>query len=61
MNETLSTGDKIDIGDCVTLTVIAIEGNRVYLGIEGLDTGSQGASVHMERSAEPELPWWELN
>jgi hypothetical protein len=55
----LSTGDSIHIGDSITLTVLAIEGDVVRFGIEY--AGPHGPEVLIEGSAESGLHWWDLN
>jgi hypothetical protein len=57
----LSTGDKIQVGDSVTLTFLAIEGNLIHFGVESSEPGCHGLSVLNEGSAESDLNWWELN
>jgi hypothetical protein len=56
----LSPGDVLHIGDAVTLTVMAVEGNLICFGLESpdgdrLDAGTDG------QQADAEQRWWELN
>lgn len=55
------TGENIKIGDCVTLSVLAVKGNVVRLGIHA----PRNLSVHREevchhiqkeRESEPSIP-----
>jgi hypothetical protein len=57
----LSTGDKIQVGNSVTLTFLAIEGNLIHFGVESSELGCHGLRVLIEGSAESDLNWWELN
>jgi hypothetical protein len=61
MVTSLSTGDKIHVGDSVTLTLLAIEGDLVRFGVESSESGGHGPRVRIEGSAESDLNWWELN
>jgi hypothetical protein len=61
MVTSLSTGDKIHVGDSVTLTLLAIEGNLVRFGVESSKADGPGPRVRIEGSAESDLNWWELN
>jgi hypothetical protein len=61
MVTSLSAGDKIHIGNSVTLTLLAIEGNVVRFGVEASERGGRDHSVLIEGSAESDLAWWELN
>jgi hypothetical protein len=57
----VSPGDKIHVGDSVTLTVLAIEGNLIRVGVESSEPGSPDPSVLIEGNAESDLNWWHLN
>ena len=61
MVTSLSTGDKIHVGDSVTLTLLAIEGDLIRFGVETSDPSGAGLNVLTEGSAESDLRWWELN
>jgi hypothetical protein len=61
MVTSLSPGDKIHVGDSVTLTLLAIEGNLIRFRVESSEPDSHCASVLIEGSAESDLRWWELN
>jgi hypothetical protein len=61
MVTTLSPGDKIHIGDFITLILLTVEGNLLHFGIESSDVGGHCVSVHIEGKAESDLKWWELN
>ena len=61
MVTTLSEGDKIHIGDSVTLTLLAVEGDLIRFGIEHSESGGPGTSVFIEGPKESGLDWWELN
>jgi hypothetical protein len=60
MQYDLSPSDVMHIGGTVTLTVAAVEGNLIHLGLEATegdcpDTGSDG------QQDDPKQDWWELN
>jgi hypothetical protein len=57
----LSAGDKIHVGDSVTLNVLAIEDDLIRFGIEYAGPAGHGPEVLIEGSAEPGLRWWDLN
>jgi hypothetical protein len=61
MVTSLSTGDKIHIGDSVTLTILAIEGDLICFGVEPSEPGGHGLIALIEGGAEPDPNWWELN
>jgi len=61
MVTTVSKGDKIHVGDSITLTLLAIEGDLISLGIEASQPSSHGSSIRIEGNAESDLNWWELN
>jgi hypothetical protein len=61
MVTSLSTGDKIHVGDSVTLTLLAIEGDLIRFGVESSEPGGHGLNVLIEGTAESGLNWWELN
>jgi len=61
MVTTLATGDKIHVGDSVTLTLLAIEGDLISFGIESSQPSGHGSSIRIEGRAESDLRWWELN
>jgi hypothetical protein len=56
----LSPGDVLYIGDIVTLTVMAVEGNLIRLGLESPDREFPNAGPDCP---QPDLKqgWWELN
>jgi hypothetical protein len=57
----LSTGDQIRIGDSVSLTVLAIEGDLVFFGVELSEPGGNGLNALVPRNAKADLDWWDLN
>jgi hypothetical protein len=61
MVTTLSPGDKVHVGDAVTLTVLAVEGDLIRLGVEPPEPGGHGPGVLIEGSAESGLNGWEWN
>jgi hypothetical protein len=61
MVTSLSAGDKIHVGDSVTLTFLAIEGDLIRLDVETSEPRGHGPSVLIEESAGSNLKWWELN
>ena len=61
MVTSLSTGDKTHVGDSVTLTLLAIEGDLIRFGVESSESDGHGPSALIEGSAESDLNWWELN
>jgi hypothetical protein len=61
MVTSLSPGDKIQIGDTVTLTVLAIEGKLIRFGVEPSEPCRLDPSILVEGRAESNLHWWELN
>jgi hypothetical protein len=61
MVTSLSTGDKIHVGESVTLTLLTIVGNVIYFGIESLESDGHGPNVLIEGAPEAHLHWWELN
>jgi hypothetical protein len=56
----LSPGDVFHIGDAVTLTVVAVEGNLIRFGLESPDGEYPDAGPHGQQ-ADPKQGWWELN
>lgn len=56
----LSPGDVVHIGDAVTLTVVAVDGNLIRFGLEAPDGEESGPTPHGQQ-AEPKQGWWELN
>jgi hypothetical protein len=60
MVTSLPLGDTIQIGDFVTLIVLAIEGNLIRFGVEPSEQGGIDPSVLLEGRAESNLHWWEL-
>jgi hypothetical protein len=61
MVTSLSPGDTIQIGNSVTLTVLAIEGNLIRFGVEPSESGGLDPSILIEGRAKSNLHWWELN
>jgi hypothetical protein len=61
MVTSLSAGDKIHVGDSVTLTLLAIEGDLIRFGVESSEPVGHCLSILIEGSAESGLNWWELN
>ena len=63
MTFNLSPGEVIHIGDAVTLTVLAVEGDLIHFGL--LKGASPGASDVGKDSEEADLKhrwnWWKLN
>jgi hypothetical protein len=58
---TLSIGDTIHVGDSVTLTLLAVEGDLIRFGVESSESGGLDRSVLSEGRNEPDLNWWEWN
>ena len=56
----LSPGDVLHIGDAVTLTVMAVEGNLIRFGLE-LPDGERPDAGPERQQADPKQGWWELN
>ena len=56
----LSPGDVIHIGDAVTLTVVAVEGNLIRLGLESPDAECPDAGPDSPQ-ADQKPGWWKLN
>jgi hypothetical protein len=61
MITSLSKGDKIHIGDSVTLTLLAIEGDLIRFGIASSKSGGPDPNVLIEGRYESDLNSWELN
>lgn len=61
MITSLSKGDKIHIGDSVTLTLLAIDGDLIRFGVGSSKSGGSGPSILIEGQTESDLSWWELN
>ena len=61
----LSPGDVILIGDAVTLTVVAVEGDLIRFGLETPEGGSPGAGDTGQGCGGADLKQrrygWELN
>ena len=55
----LSPGDVLHIGDAVRLTVVAVEGNLIRLGLESPDGECPDAGTDGQQ-ANPTHGWWEL-
>ena len=56
----LSPGDVIHIGDAVTLTVVAVEGNLIRFGLESPESECPDAGPDCQQ-ADPKQEWWQLN
>ena len=56
----LSPGDVMYIGDAVTLTVVAVEGNLVRLGLESPEGECPDAGPDRQQD-DPKQGRWELN
>jgi hypothetical protein len=56
----LSPGDVIHIGDAVTLTVVAVEGNLIRFGLESPEGKRPDAGPDCQQD-NPTQGWWELN
>jgi hypothetical protein len=58
----LSPGDVLHIGDAVTLTVVAVEGNLIRFGVETPVRESPGVDKQCEEAdLKGERGWWQLN
>jgi len=57
MFTSLSRGDKFTVGDSVTLTVLAIEGDLIRFGIESSESGGPDPQVLVEEGSEPDERW----
>jgi hypothetical protein len=56
----LSRGDSIHIGDAVTLTMVAVEGNLVHFWLESPDRERPDPGPDCQH-ADLTQSWWELN
>lgn len=56
----LPPGDIIHIGDAVTLSVVAVEGNLICFGMESPNGGCPDAGTDCQQ-ADLKRGWWELN
>jgi hypothetical protein len=56
----LSPGDVIHIGDALTLTVVAVEGNLIRFGLESRDGECPDANPDCQHG-DPKQGWWELH
>jgi hypothetical protein len=56
----LFPGDVIYVGDAVTLTVMAVEGNLIRFGLESPDGERPDAGPDGQR-ADSKQGWWENN
>ena len=56
----LSPGDVLHIGDAVTLTVVAVDGNLIRFGLE-TPNGDRPDAGPDRQQADAEQRWWELN
>ena len=56
----LSPGDVMYIGDAVTLTVVAVEGNLIHFGLESLEGECPDDGPDRQQD-DPKHRWWELN
>jgi hypothetical protein len=56
----LSPEDVLHIGDAVTLTVLAVEGDLIRFGLEPPD-GERPDAGPERQQADPTQGWWELN
>jgi hypothetical protein len=56
----LSPGDALHIGDALTLTVVAVEGDLIRFGLEAPEGASPDAGPDC-RGADPTQGWWGLN
>ena len=61
MVTTLAEGDKIHVGDSVTLTLLGVDGDLIRFGIESSEAGGHSTGVLIEGRSETDLNWWELN
>jgi sRNA-binding carbon storage regulator CsrA len=61
MVTSLATGDKIHVGNSVTLTLIAIDGDLVCLEIESSTPGGRGVEVLIEGAPKSDRNWWASN
>ena len=61
MVTSLSKGDKIHVGDSVTLTILAIEGDLIRFGVESSETTGSGPSILIDGRNKSDLNWWEQN
>jgi hypothetical protein len=58
--DNFSPGDVIHIGDTVTLTVVAVEGNLILIRLESPD--GECSDIGLDRQqADPKQGCWELN
>jgi hypothetical protein len=57
----LAAGDRIHVGDSVTLTLLSIQGKLVHLEVESSERGDRGLRILIEGRCKADLSWWELN
>jgi hypothetical protein len=60
MVTSLSAGDRIHVGDSVTLTLLAVEGDLVRFAVESSEPGGPDPNVLIEGRNESDFNWWEL-
>ena len=56
----VSPGDVLHIGDAVTLTIVAVEGNLIRFGLESPDGECPDVGPDGQQ-ADPKQGWWERN
>ena len=56
----VSPGDVIHIGETVTLTLVAVEGNLIHFGLESAEGKRPDAGPACQHD-NPAQGWWELN
>jgi hypothetical protein len=61
MVTSLGIGDRIHVGNSVTLTLVAIEGDLVYFEIESSALGGDDLEVLIDGSPESDCNWWQSN
>ena len=57
----VSPGDVIHIGEAVTLTLVAVEGNLIHFGLESPEGECPDTGLDDRQQNDPKQDWWELN
>ena len=56
----VSPGDVIHIGETVTLTLVAVEGNLIHFGLEAPEGECPDTGLDDRQQNDPKQDWWEL-
>jgi len=57
----VSPGDVIHIGETVTLTLVAVEGNLIHFGLESPAGECPDTGLDDRQQNDSKQDWWELN